>query len=196
MFEPAIKRDIDNRKEPLHQDMDSDDAFVLSKLKKAPATIKRKSGNAKLRVTLLTNDQNLAPRLERSLGLLRADIMCVETVERANKLINSGQSDVTIVDVQGADGWPGVVFQSLDERAAHDNIVILCRNPGDVRHYRERSREAFDIFPINAIDDHRFQCVIQAALLRAEAPPSEKNGHGIDPSSLRSLMSSLPAFCD
>lgn len=196
MFEPAIKRDNDNRREPLHQNMDSDDAFALSKLKKAPATIKRKSGDAKLRVTLLTNDQNLAPRLERSLGLLRADVMRVETVGRANKLINSGQSDITIVDVQGADGWPGAVFQHFDKRAAHDNIVILCRNPGDVRNYRERSLEAFDIFPIDAIDDHRFQCVIQAALLRAEALPSEETGDEIDPRSLRSLISSLPAFCD
>jgi len=189
LSEPAFARHSDNCREPLQQGLDSDDGFALVKPKETPAAIKRSSGNAKLRVTLLTDDQKLASRLERSLSLLRVNIMCVETVDRTNELINSGQSDITIVDLQGTDRWPGGVFQLFDERASQDVIVILCRNIGDVRNYRERSLHAFDIFPTDAIDDHRFQSVIQAALLRAEVLLSDD----VDPCGSKRMMSSLPA---
>ncbi len=196
MIESTRTRINENVEDPLKQALDPSNAFVLLGLKEEQAAIKQSSGNAKLRVTLLTDDQKLLPRLQRSLGRLQADITCIETVNQANKLINSGQSDITIVDVQGADRWPGAAFQLFDERAARDLVVILCRDNGDIRNYRERSLHAFDIFPIDAIDDHRFQCVIQAALLRAEVVSSEKHGDDIDPRSLRSLTCSLPVACD
>lgn len=196
MIESTRTRINENVEDPLKQALDPSNAFVLLGLKEEQAAIKQSSGNAKLRVTLLTDDQKLLPRLQCSLGRLQADITCIETVNQANKLINSGQSDITIVDVQGADRWPGAAFQLFDERAARDLVVILCRDNGDIRNYRERSLHAFDIFPIDAIDDHRFQCVIQAALLRAEVVSSEKHGDDIDPRSLRSLTCSLPVACD
>lgn len=196
MFEPAFVKYNDSRRETSQRGMDSDDACILAKQEEKPATIKRNSGSAKLRITLLTDDENLVSRLEHSLGVLQANIMRVETIDRTKKLIDSGQSDITIVDVQRAGVWPACAFQLFDELADRDLIVILCRDAGDVRNYRERSLHAFDIFPIGAIDDHRFQWVIHAALLRAEALPQKKNGDDANPCGLRSLVSSLPAFCD
>jgi len=46
MFEPALTRHSDNCREPLQQDLDSDNGFVLVKPKETPAAIKRSSGHA------------------------------------------------------------------------------------------------------------------------------------------------------
>jgi len=157
--------------------MGSDDAFVL----KMPAPVNRRSTDTALQITVLSNDRELMPRLERSLRTLRANFTCVETIDAANKIIESGQTDLTIVDVQGADVWPSLAFQLFEEWAASDIVVVLCSDADDARHHRERSLHTVDIFPNDAIDDHRFQCVIQAALLRAEVVSSDKIGHGIAP---------------
>lgn len=162
---------------PSEANMGEGDAHVL----RIPPPLNRRSTETVLQITVLSDDQELMPRLERSLRALRADFTFVETIDEANELINSGQPDLTIVDIQGADGWPGLVFQLFDERAANDVVVVLCRDADDTRHHRKRALHAVDIFPSDAIDDHRFQCVIQAALLRADAVPSDERGHGIAP---------------
>jgi DNA-binding NtrC family response regulator len=143
--------------------------------------VHQRSTDTKLQITVLSDNRVLMPRLEYCLRTLGANFTCVETIDEANGIANAGKSDITIVDLHGADAWPGHVFQLFDERAASNSVVILCSDANDANHYRERSRYAVDIFPDDAVDDHRFQCVIQAALLRAEAVSSDKREHGIAP---------------
>ncbi len=155
--------------------MEPHNTLVPFKPKESAAKFQRAHLDTALRVTVLTGDHDLAARLDRSFRLLRAEVTQVEKIEQAKELIDLGLSDATVVDVHGADGWPGVVFQLFDDRAKRQAVVILCNDAEDARHYQERSQHIIDIFPNSVVDDLRFRCVIQAAMLRVEAAEPNQN---------------------
>jgi len=136
----------------------------LCKVQKMATATTRQPENRAYRVTVLSDQQDLALRLERSLSDLQIDIMHVETIDQADTLIDFEFSDMTIVDINRAAAWPGLVFQHFDSKAEHHHVLMMCDDAEEMRHYRERSVHAADILPIQAIDSPHFPGLVLEAL--------------------------------
>lgn len=124
----------------------------------------RRPADTTHRVTILSNDDGLALRLQNSLSELQVNILHVETMDQANLLIDFGFSDLTIVDVNGTDAWPGLVFEYFHNEARHHRILMLCGDADETSHYRERSHHAIDVHRLDFVSSSRFPDLVHQIL--------------------------------
>lgn len=137
---------------------------LSSRTEKKPAAIGQGSLNRTYRIAVLSDDHDLARRIYASMSELHVDVLHAESMDQANTLIDFGFSDITVVDINGAGAWPGLVVQRFDQRAQHHRVLFLCGDADETRHYHGQSLHAVNILPLDAVGDPLFPDIMQQAL--------------------------------
>lgn len=125
-----------------------------------------------IRVNVLTRNQQLVERIDQQLSSKSQELSHVDNIADAERIAETHQCDVTIVDLSIGEVWPDTVFGIFENRADEIPLIILCEKADEVRTYRERARCGIDILPIKAVDDRRFYSALQAAVLRSDMATS------------------------
>jgi len=128
----------------------------------------RSSALPSISVAHLSTSSTLRRAVEQSLRPDRIRLTPVRSVALVEAMIKKRLCEIAIVDVEGHDQWPNLVFSLFDEIAANFPIIILCGSRHEALQYIWKAQHTFDIFPYDAVSKSCFQSVVEAAKLRSE----------------------------
>ena len=126
------------------------------------------SSHRPIRINILTRNRQLIEQINQLLSSTDHELCHVDNIADAERIAETHQCDVTIVDLSVGEVWPDSVFNIFESRAHEIPLIILCEKADEVRAYRERARCGIDILPIRAVNDRRFHSTLEAAVLRRD----------------------------
>lgn len=117
-------------------------------------------------IALQTEDSHLRCQIEAALAHRDITVQRLGTADEALHRANAAKADVLMIHFQRSDIGPNIACRLHDAAMNGLPTIVFCNSPDEARACMMWSTRIIDILPVQAIRDHRFPAVIDAALLR------------------------------